>query len=299
MKKISIIIVTYNSEEDIYDCLSSIRQWSDVPMEELEIIVVDNNSRDSQSMFTRIREQWGDGILLIDNPQNGGYGQGNNVGIRAASAPVVMVMNPDVRLYEPVFQKVIAAYENDPQLNLYGMKQMLTPERPSKKTTDMTYMMNGWIRAFLSSFMSRTDWYFPRWMFISGACFFVRKSAFEEVGLFDEENFMYGEEDDIRLRLQKRFGVHVRYDRSLHYLHLIKDRIVSAKSLVREAESCLLLYGKKGYAPKYILHRFTQNLCAVIAYHRLLERLGKRQANLPMELEALEQLKKMKHNLSK
>ena len=45
MKRLSIIIVTYNSEKDIYDCLDSIKQYSDINAEELEIIVVDNNSR--------------------------------------------------------------------------------------------------------------------------------------------------------------------------------------------------------------------------------------------------------------
>ena len=43
MKRLSIIIVTYNSEKDIFDCISSIKQWSDIPFEELEVIIVDNN----------------------------------------------------------------------------------------------------------------------------------------------------------------------------------------------------------------------------------------------------------------
>lgn len=295
MKKVSVIIVTYNDEKDIYDCVASIQQYADIPLEELELVVVDNSPADSAPMFANLRAQYGDDIVLLRNDRNGGYGQGNNVGIRACCAPIVMVMNPDVRLYEPVFKKVLAAFDADAQLNLYGMKQMCTPQRPSKKTTDWTYMMNGWVRAFLSSFMSRTDWYFPKWMFISGACFFVRKSSFVEVGLFDEDNFMYGEEDDIRLRLQQRFGVHTIYDRQLHYLHLIGERVIASKALVREAESCLLLYGKKGYRRPYILKRFSQNLRAVIAYHKLLRLLGKPMPTIAPEEEALAQIRKMMH----
>lgn len=293
MKKLSIIIVTYNDEADIYDCVASIQHYSDIPSEDLEVVVVDNSPQDSQPMFDKLRIQYGPDIKLIRNERNGGYGQGNNVGIRACTAPVVMIMNPDVRLYEPVFKTILSAFDADAQLNLYGFKQMLDSHRPSKKTTDWTYMMNGWVRAFLSSFMSRTDWYFPQWMFISGACFFVRKSSFEEVGLFDEENFMYGEEDDIRLRLQKRFGVHTLYNCHLHYQHLIGERIMTSKALVREAESCLLLYGKKGYSHSYILKKFTQNLRAVIAYHKLLRLLGKPMPTIAPEEEALAQIRAM------
>lgn len=293
MKRLSIVIVTYNDEKDIYDCIASIHKFADIPMSEVEVIVVDNSPADSAPMFEKLRNLYGNDIVLIRNDRNGGYGQGNNVGIRACTSPVVMVMNPDVRLYEPVFGKVLAAFDADAQLNLYGMKQMLDEHRPSKKTTDWTYMMNGWVRAFLSSFMSKSDWYFAKWMFISGACFFVRKSSFVEVGLFDEENFMYGEEDDIRLRLQHRYGVHTIYDRQLHYQHLIGERIISSKALVREAEACLLLYGKKGYKRQYILECFSQNLRAVLAYHKLLRLMGKSMPTIASEVDALAEIRAM------
>lgn len=107
MKRLSIIIVTYNSERDIYDCLESIRRHTDIAPEELEIIIVDNNSRQADAMFSEIRHRFGPDIILLRNPRNGGYGQGNNLGIRQASSPVVLIMNPDVRLMEPLFQTVL------------------------------------------------------------------------------------------------------------------------------------------------------------------------------------------------
>ena len=54
MKKLSIIIVTYNSEKDIYDCLDSIYSHCDIPIKELEVIIVDNNSKETDIMFTMI-----------------------------------------------------------------------------------------------------------------------------------------------------------------------------------------------------------------------------------------------------
>ena len=113
MKRLSIIIVTYNSEKDIYDCMASIKKYADIPMSELEIIIVDNNSKEVDSMFAKLRKLYGEDIILINNTHNGGYGQGNNVGIRRATAPVILIMNPDVRLICPIFRTAIEAFEND------------------------------------------------------------------------------------------------------------------------------------------------------------------------------------------
>lgn len=68
MKRLSIIIVTYNSEHDIYDCVSSIMKYSDIPLSELELIIVDNNSRDTDTMFEKLKELYGNDIVLIKIP---------------------------------------------------------------------------------------------------------------------------------------------------------------------------------------------------------------------------------------
>ena len=74
MKELSIIIVTYKSEHDIFDCLHSVWQYCDLPHEALEVIVVDN-SPESTDMFNRLQALYGDDIILIHNTHNGGYGQ--------------------------------------------------------------------------------------------------------------------------------------------------------------------------------------------------------------------------------
>ena len=111
MKRLSIVIVTYKSEEDIYDCLQSIWQYNDIPNEDLEVIVVDN-SPESEMMFSKLRELYKNDIVLIHNTHNGGYGQGNNVGIKQAKAPTIMIMNPDVRLCQPIFRTALEAFAN-------------------------------------------------------------------------------------------------------------------------------------------------------------------------------------------
>ena len=79
MIRLSLIILTYNSEKDIYDCLQSVYQYNDIG-NSLEVIVVDNFTQ----MRDKINLQYPD-VKVIANTKNGGYGQGNNIGIRVMS----------------------------------------------------------------------------------------------------------------------------------------------------------------------------------------------------------------------
>lgn len=224
MKRLSIIIVTYNSEHDIYDCVSSIMKFSDIPLSEIELIIVDNNSRDTDTMFIKLKELYGNDIVLIKNTHNGGYGQGNNVGIKKATAPVILIMNPDVRLIEPIFKTAVEAFENNSELAMYGMKQMLTPTLPSTNSFTCTYAINGYVQTIMSSVCNRYDHYIAKYMHFSGSCFFIRKQMFEHAGLFDESVFMYGEEEDIHYRMWQLGYTKMVYNPKLHYIHLVKER---------------------------------------------------------------------------
>ena len=276
MKRLSIIIVTYKSEKDIYDCIASIRTWADIPLADIELMVVDNNSPGCDAMFARLKEQWGDDIVLIKNSTNGGYGQGNNVGIRQCAAPVMLIMNPDVRMVEPMFKKVLDAYAADPRLCMYGMKQMLSATEPSSNSFTCTYMMNGYLATVLSALCTRRDIYLQRYMHFSGSCFFIRKDMFEAVGLFDESVFLYGEEDDIHYRLMRRFpSCRMRYDKHLHYIHLVKERepdLAYEKTLVDVA---MVQNKKKGYSERTTLTNRLRKLRLLILRLRLLTLMGK------------------------
>lgn len=253
MKRISIIIVTYNSEKDIYDCLDSIKDHADIPLEEIELIIVDNNSREPQSMFESLRQLWGEDIICIENKANGGYGQGNNIGIRISTAPVLLIMNPDVRLLTPFFKKALDAFSTNNELVMYGAKQMLSSTVPSKLGYDCTIFMNKYLYLLLTTIGNAFDIYISKYMYLSGSCFFIRKSKFEQVGLFDEEVFMYGEEYDIHYRLKEAFGPHFVYDRSLQYIHLIKDRKLSLKYEEALLKVGIFHYSKKGLSVRKYL----------------------------------------------
>lgn len=247
MKKVSIVIVTYRSEKDIYDCLAALFEWADIPREELEVIVVDNNSPEAERMFRGIRERYGDEIILINNSQNGGYGQGNNVGIRCASAPIVMIMNPDVRLNSHVFRAALAAFDRNPNVGIYGMTQMVSATRKSGTSFNTTHMMNGYLRILLTTLSNRFNWFVPSLMYVSGACFFIRRDSFSRAGLFDENIFMYGEEDDIWCRM-RRIGQKTMFNPSATYIHLTEERQTTAAYERKMFEGVLYVNSKNGFS---------------------------------------------------
>ena len=294
--KLSIVIVTYNSEKDIYDCIDSIYKYSDLRKDEYEIIVVDNASRDADTLFSRLEALYGgSNLILLRNTMNGGYGQGNNIGITRATAPIIMIMNPDVRLAEPVFKAALSAFAADDKLSLYGMRQMLGERVPSRNSFACTYMMNGYLRVLLSAVCARLDWYIPRCMYISGACFFLRRSMFMEIGMFDESVFLYGEEDDIRWRLTRRFGTYFKYNKHLRYIHCTLGRAHTVGYEDKLLEVALTHADKKGYSREKMLRNRLQSVRLLLLIEWLRMKTG-RHGSTEYDLR-VEQMKRIREQM--
>lgn len=262
-KEISVVILTYNSSALIKDCLDSVFLYNDIA-DSLEVIVVDNNSAECEDMFRWIREEYHGSVLLIKNTKNGGYGQGNNIGIRAASAPVVLIMNPDVRLLEPVFNDVFQVYQNK-DVAIVGMKQLIKGSRcaPSinllVEDDSFLYPLYGLFSVFFSliasKFINYYDVYNYKKMFIHGSCFFVKKEYFLQAGMFDENIFMYCEEKDLHKRLLA-LDKHLKnvYIKSKHYLHLIGERKIHLNSSRIYLKSDVYYARKHALSVKNILY---------------------------------------------
>lgn len=292
MKKLSVIIVTYNSEKDIYDCLNSIYSHCDIPLDELEVIVVDNNSKEADIMFETIRKEHGNNVVLIKNSENGGYGQGNNVGIKHASAPIILIMNPDVRLTSASFQTVLNHFEKDSKLSMYGMKQLLDDGSVSMNTFNCSNLMNGYLGTLLTGLCNRRDIYIPRWMYFSGSCFYIRKSMFEAIGLFDESIFMYGEENDIHHRMKTKFGAHFFYNKNIKYQHLTMERKPDKKTEDKMLLSNIQVNEKFGYSKKKTIRNKIQTVNILLWREKI-----KRAMGLSYSAEFIKMLSEYKKHL--
>lgn len=260
-KSISVVIVTYNSESDIFDCINSIYKYNDIG-DALEIIVVDNDSVGVDDMFSIIRIRFGKDIILIKNDKNGGYGQGNNLGIKNASAPVIMIINPDVRLIQPLFKKATETFGKN-KVAMLGMTQLLSENIKAASFVFATKYRSA-LTQLVEKVCLKLDLFIPFKMCFAGACFFINKKIFEEIGLFDESIFMYCEERDVYFRIKNK-GI-ILYDNKLRYLHLVAERSLSLNTIKNIYTSKLRLCNKYNFNT-HKLKRIEKNLAR---YHIVL-----------------------------
>lgn len=223
---VSVVILTYNTPIDLLQtCITAILKYNDIA-DLLEIIVVDNNST-NQPQINNFLNSLDNGITIINNTQNSGYGAGNNLGIKRAKYETVILINPDVELVEPIFLWGKESFKNNEDLKLLGLQQIDQFGKP----THAFLMRELSVTNFLIHFyLNKKRKFSAKYAVISGACFFLRKSSFLKVGGYDENIFLYGEERYLHELILKSFptaDIHI--DNSKKYQHPISDRKFSLK----------------------------------------------------------------------
>lgn len=227
MIQLSIVIVTYNSLQYIFDCIDSIYQFSDLSENELEIIIVDNSSADSFAEMSRLlREKYSNRIQLVRNKENKGYGQGNNIGIKLAKAKYICIANPDILFRMSFFTDVLSLFKNNKSLALIGGKQIGGRNSSFLNRPEYDFFV---FTAPLSDFLNKINLYFQKYFYLSGALLFIDKNKFVEINLFDENMFLYYEESDITKRFLKK-GYSTMFVKNFIYYHLIGERNLTNKT---------------------------------------------------------------------
>jgi GT2 family glycosyltransferase len=208
--KLTVVIVNYNVQHFLEQCLHSVRKASKNVA--TEIFVVDNNSVDGSVMMVKSKFPE---VQLIENKKNTGFSFANNQAMRIAKGEYVLLLNPDTVVEEDTFEKVIAFMDTHPDAGGLGVKMLdgkgnFLPESKRGLPTPAVafYKIFGLSRLFPRS---RT---FGRYHLgfldkdktneveiLSGAFMLMRKAALDKVGLLDETFFMYGEDIDLSYRL--------------------------------------------------------------------------------------------------
>lgn len=208
--KLSVIIVNYNVKAYLEQCLRSV--FEALKGLDGDVFVVDNLSTDGS--VEMVREKF-PGVRLIANRENVGFSRANNQAIRASNAEYVLLLNPDTVVGEDVFRKVVAFMDAHPRAGGLGVKMIdgrgkFLPEskRGLPTPTVAFFKIIGLSRVFPKSRL------FGRYHLghlpedenalieiLSGACMFLRKSTLDQVGLLDENFFMYGEDIDLSYRI--------------------------------------------------------------------------------------------------
>ena len=202
-KKVSIVIVSYNVCRLLDECLQSVQRA--LKGVDGEVFVVDNRSADHTVETLRPRYP---AVHFISNAENVGFARANNQAIRLSQSEYVLLLNPDTLVYEGTLRNCLHFMDAHSEAGAAGVRMLTREGRPAPESrravpTPWVSMLKmlGFSRRY---YMSDLPWDQPcRIDIVSGAFCLLRRKALDEVGLLDEDFFMYGEDIDLSYRLLK------------------------------------------------------------------------------------------------
>lgn len=204
--ELSIIVINWNTRELLKKCLDSVKDYTDGLR--YEIIVVDNGSEDGS--VEMLKNDY-PSVKLIINERNEGFSKANNKGIREAVGEFILLLNSDTYIRENIFLGLVTLMRSMPEAGICSPAILNTEgEVQTMRTWDITPFKS--FRRILNCYRINQD---KRSRFdrekevieadiVAGVCFMVRKQVFSEVGLLDENYFLYNEEDDFCRRTRAK-----------------------------------------------------------------------------------------------
>lgn len=206
---VAIVIVTYNSEAQIRECLDSVfRQRKQVSQ---QVIVVDNQSSDGSAEV--IRNEFPE-VQLILPGENLGFAKGVNLGASHADADFVLLLNPDTVILDHAVDVIVDFARSRPAHGLYGGRT-LKPDgslEPSSCWGIPTLWSMAMFAFGITTLASKNPWLDPEslgaWQrdsvrevgVITGCFLLAPTTVWRELGGLDERYFMYGEDVDLAMR---------------------------------------------------------------------------------------------------
>lgn len=201
---ISVVIVAWNAKHYLELCLESLAK--NPPVRSMEVLVVDNASSDNSIEMVEAKFPW---VTLIKSKENLGFSKGNNLAIRQCQGRYIALVNPDVIVFPDCLDTLADFLDRNPKVGNVGPR-VFNPDMTQQSTCrQFPTLWNNFCsatqleRIFKGSsfFAGEHMFYFPhdrtRTVDVIVGCFsMIRREAFDEVGLLDEDLFMYGDDVD-------------------------------------------------------------------------------------------------------
>lgn len=212
-KKVGIIILNYNTYDETEKCVTSIKKNTSL---DYHIYIVDNMSKDDS--YERLRREYSDDekISIIQSLRNGGYSAGNNIGIRRAiseGSNIVFIINSDVELLNDALAIMTETLLSNDTYMMVGPSVMNNKQEetqmPKKKLTYSVFVMARHPFCNIPFLARKTNRLYdlPKKKSMafegstSGCCFGMRACDFERINYFDENVFLYSEEDILAYKM--------------------------------------------------------------------------------------------------
>ncbi len=209
--KLSIVIVNWNVEEDLTNCIRSITE--NAPAGEHEVIVVDNASTDASAQM--VKEQFPQ-VILVVNEENLGFAKANNIGIARSRGEFILLLNPDTVVHPGSLDALLKFMNDNEDVGVCGPK-LVNTDGTTQPSARAFPTLRGIIHCFTimraipifrrqyNKWLMR-DFAHDRQMDVDqvmGAALMTRRSILEQLGGMDEAFFMYYEEVDLCYRIKQ------------------------------------------------------------------------------------------------
>lgn len=217
--KLSVIIVNYNVKYYLDQCIRSVLRAFEEMNTPAEIIVVDNHSADDSVDYLEQRypQKLFPMVRFVRSAHNLGFARANNIAIRQSRGEYVLLLNPDTIVGEDALKASVDFMDVHEDAGAVGVRMLGAQGRramesrrglptPMVSFFKMLGFCNRWPhhRLFGKYYMGYLPWDEPSQIeVVSGAYCMLRRKALDEVGLLDEDFFMYGEDIDLSYRVLK------------------------------------------------------------------------------------------------
>jgi len=276
---LTVSIVNYNTRDLLKDCLKSV--YESIRGIKFEVIVVDNNSSDDSLEMIKKEFPW---VTLIENGGNVGFAKANNQALNRGKGRFFLLLNSDTVLLPNSVNKMVNFMDRHPKVGAVGCRLVFPDGTPQPYISKFLNLASALWTVFLGFFNVKALVRSPKWKKwlakyfgsivgktinlylsyyledgktvqevdrVSGACMLVRGETIKDVGLLDENFFMYGEDTDWCFRMRQRsWKIYVLPEaKVVHYVGQSPGETFTSTSPERYKSTCYFFkkyYGKKG-----------------------------------------------------
>ena len=195
--KVSVVVPNWNGMRFVGMCLDSLAK---LDFEDYEVIVVDNGSADGSREM--IEEQYPD-VKLLKLPDNMGFAIACNEGIKASNAEYIVLLNNDIEVTPDWLRELYEGMERHPECGMGTTKMMFLDQRDVFYNTGDLF--HSWSAGGGRGQGEKDVGQYEKEDYVFGACAgagIYRREFFNQVGLFDEDFFIFAEDVDLNMRGQ-------------------------------------------------------------------------------------------------
>jgi hypothetical protein len=190
---ISVVIPNYNGKRYLDGCLSSLSAQT---FKDFEIILVDNGSSDGSARY--VAERFPE-VRIVKNEKNLGFSGGVNTGIRRSKGECILTLNNDTRADRDLIKNLAKAMDSGDKVGMCASKMLFCDGRINSTGVCLSLSGAAWDRGMAEPDRGQYDAVEEVFGPSAGAGLY-RREMLEEIGLFDEEFFMYMEDVDLAFR---------------------------------------------------------------------------------------------------